>query len=132
MSEDSDRQASFDSFSSKDLITWKHHPHVLDFADVPWSTNRAVWAPTVAEKNGKYYMYFPAGEWVGIGVAVTDLPAGPSKDTLGRPLVEGRLFGTHDIDATDPLQSFQDNSYAGEAPWTLRQQETKEDPPGER
>ena len=41
-----DEQTFMDAFSSRDLVTWTRHPHVLDTANVKWA-HRAVWAPTV-------------------------------------------------------------------------------------
>ncbi|TXF90699.1 family 43 glycosylhydrolase [Neolewinella aurantiaca] len=53
----------------------------LHVKDVPWAT-RQMWAPDCAEKNGKYYFYFPArdhDQMFRIGVAVGDSPVGPFK-----------------------------------------------------
>lgn len=57
------------------------HGVALDIKDVPWA-GRQMWAPDAAEKNGKYYFYFPAKDKQGvfrIGVAVGDNPGGPFK-----------------------------------------------------
>jgi Glycosyl hydrolases family 43 len=57
------------------------HPVALDIKDVPWA-GRQMWAPDAAEKNGKYYLYFPVKDKQDvfkIGVAVGDNPAGPFK-----------------------------------------------------
>ena len=51
----------------------------LHVDDVPWA-ERQMWAPDVARKDGRYYLYFPAKRADGIfqiGVAVGDNPAGP-------------------------------------------------------
>lgn len=100
-SKDTGEQAYFEAFSSKDLVTWENRGIILDFADVPWSTNSAAWAPSVAFKNDKYYLYFSAGAGVGIGVAVADNPAGPFTDALDAPLIPGdpEHFGAQPIDA---------------------------------
>ncbi|MBR5420652.1 MAG: glycoside hydrolase family 43 protein [Lachnospiraceae bacterium] len=53
----------------------------LHMKDVPW-VSKQMWAPDAAEKDGKYYLYFPARDKDGIfriGVAVGDDPAGPFK-----------------------------------------------------
>ncbi len=92
-------QASFECWSSADLTDWRNEGVILDFADVPWSTNFAAWAPSCAEKNGKYYFYFSAGDGVGLGVAVSDSPAGPFCDAIGRPLVGFYPHGAQPIDA---------------------------------
>ncbi|WP_217241997.1 family 43 glycosylhydrolase [Streptomyces sp. AC555_RSS877] len=82
----------FKAYSSTDLVHWKDHGVILDLGpDVSWADSRA-WAPTMAEKNGKYYFYFSAD--ANIGVAVSDSPTGPFKDPLGRPLLKaGQLTG---------------------------------------
>ncbi|MFF8974510.1 family 43 glycosylhydrolase [Streptomyces sp. NPDC014995] len=82
----------FKAYSSTDLVHWKDHGVILDLGpDVSWADSRA-WAPTMAEKDGKYYFYFSAD--ANIGVAVSDSPTGPFKDALGRPLLKaGQLSG---------------------------------------
>ncbi|RZK54529.1 MAG: arabinan endo-1,5-alpha-L-arabinosidase [Pedobacter sp.] len=86
-------QVFMDAFSSKDLITWKKHPRIIDTASIKWA-NKAMWAPSITEKDGKYYLFFGANdiqsdnEVGGIGVAVADKPEGPFKDLLGKPLVD--------------------------------------------
>ena len=57
------------------------HPVALDVADVPWASEM-MWAPDAAEKDGKYYFYFPVKDKQGafrIGAAVGDAPEGPFK-----------------------------------------------------
>jgi hypothetical protein len=57
------------------------HGVVLDIKGVPWA-GRQMWAPDAAEKDGKYYFYFPAKDKQDvfrIGVAIGDNPAGPFK-----------------------------------------------------
>jgi Glycosyl hydrolases family 43 len=51
----------------------------LHVKDVAWA-ERQMWAPDAAEKDGKYYLYFPAKKADGIfqiGVAISDSPTGP-------------------------------------------------------
>lgn len=55
------------------------HGEVLKVEDVPWA-KKQMWAPDAAEKDGKYYFYFPAKDKDGIfriGVATSDRPEGP-------------------------------------------------------
>ncbi len=55
------------------------HGVALDIKNVPWA-GRQMWAPDVAEKGGKYYLYFPVKDKQDvfrIGAAVGDNPAGP-------------------------------------------------------
>ncbi|HEX6353326.1 family 43 glycosylhydrolase [Actinophytocola sp.] len=87
---------SFDAWSSKDLVNWTKHPTILDLGPgVSWADSRA-WAPTIAEKNGKYYFYFCAD--AKIGVAVADSPTGPFTDVLGTPLIASNPNGGQAID----------------------------------
>jgi beta-xylosidase len=96
-------QVFMDAFSSPDLITWTKHEHVIDTANVKWA-KRAVWAPSITEKGGKYYLFFGANDiqndqqYGGIGVAVADHPEGPFKDYLGKPLVDKFHNGAQPID----------------------------------
>ncbi|NID04735.1 family 43 glycosylhydrolase [Luteibacter jiangsuensis] len=96
-------QRYFDAFSSLDLVHWTKHPHVLDIKDVPWA-KKAMWAPALAEKDGKYYFFFAANdiqsdkELGGIGVAVADKPEGPFRDLLGKPLIDAFHNGAQPID----------------------------------
>lgn len=94
-----EEQTFFEAFESNNLTDWKSVGRVLDFKNVPWSTNRAAWAPTVIERDGKYFMYFSAGDGAGIGVAKADQPAGPFKDALGAPLIKDYHHGAQPIDA---------------------------------
>ena len=53
----------------------------LNMRDVPW-VSKQMWAPDCVEKDGKYYLYFPARDKdlrFHIGVAVSDSPVGPFK-----------------------------------------------------
>jgi len=98
-----DQQVFMDAFSSKDLITWTKHPRVLDIADVQWA-RRALWAPSIVEKGGWYYLFFGANDIQndtqlgGIGIARARQPAGPFKDYLGKPLIDKFHNGAQPID----------------------------------
>ncbi len=94
-----EKQTFFEAFSSPDLVHWHREGRILDFKDIPWSTNRAAWAPTVIERNGTYFMYFSAGDGAGIGVATAKSPGGPFKDALGKPLIKEYINGAQPIDA---------------------------------
>lgn len=70
------------------------HGVALAVADVPW-VSKQLWAPDAAEKNGKYYLYFPARDKEDvfrIGVAVSDSPEGPFKAE------ENYIPGSYSID----------------------------------
>ncbi|MBC7776308.1 MAG: family 43 glycosylhydrolase, partial [Phycisphaerae bacterium] len=98
-----EQQVYFDAFSSTDLVTWTKHAHILDTAAVKWA-KRAMWAPSIVEKQGKYYFFFGANdiqndaEKGGIGVAVADSPDGKFRDYLGKPLVGKFYNGAQPID----------------------------------
>ncbi|GAB2979466.1 family 43 glycosylhydrolase [Saccharothrix stipae] len=95
----------YKAFSSTDLVNWTDHGVVLDHGPgVSWADNSA-WAPAVAAKNGRYYMYFSGGAASGdtskhLGVAVSDSPTGPFRDALGRPLIRA---GAYPGQAIDPM-----------------------------
>ena len=53
----------------------------LHMRDIPW-VSKQMWAPDCIEKDGKYYLYFPARDKdlrFHLGVAVSDSPVGPFK-----------------------------------------------------
>lgn len=55
------------------------HGMALHVRDVPWASKQ-MWAPDAAEKDGRYYLFFPAKDHDGIfriGVATSHSPAGP-------------------------------------------------------
>lgn len=55
------------------------HGVALALEEIPWASQQ-LWAPDAAERDGRYYLYFPARDTKGlfrIGVAVSDSPTGP-------------------------------------------------------
>jgi len=98
-----EKQVFFDCFSSPDLVHWTKHERILDTTAVKWA-RRAMWAPAVVEKDGKYFLFFGANdiqsdrEFGGIGVAVANKPDGPFKDYLGKPLIGSFHNGAQPID----------------------------------
>ncbi|MBB4839586.1 beta-xylosidase [Sphingomonas kyeonggiensis] len=97
------QQTFFNAFSSPDLVHWTKHSHVLDVENIAWA-GYAIWAPSVLEHKGRYYMFFSANdiqsdaEVGGIGLAVSDKPGGPFKDALGKPLIGKFHNGAQPID----------------------------------
>ena len=97
------QQVFMDAYSSNDLTNWQKHPHIIDTSIIKWA-RRAMWAPSITEKDGKYYLFFGANdiqsdnEYGGIGVAVADKPEGPFVDHLGKPLVDKFHNGAQPID----------------------------------
>ncbi|KAH8164923.1 hypothetical protein CIB48_g3329 [Xylaria polymorpha] len=72
-------------WKSTDLATWTRsvEPFLIlngTSGNVPWATGNA-WAPTIIERNGKFYFYFsgqnPTYNRKTIGVAVASSPEGP-------------------------------------------------------
>ncbi|WP_412468378.1 family 43 glycosylhydrolase [Pedobacter sp. KLB.chiD] len=93
----------FKCFSSTDLVNWKDEGKILDLqTEVSWAKRNA-WAPTIMEKkvNGvyKYFYYFSAAQK--IGVAVSDHPTGPFKDS-GKALIASRPKGIKGGQEIDP------------------------------
>jgi beta-xylosidase len=99
------QQVLMDAFSSKDLVTWTKHPSIIDTSRVKWA-RRAMWAPSVIAKDGRYFIFFGANDIQsdsqpgggGIGVAVADRPEGPFNDLLGHPLIDKFHNGAQPID----------------------------------
>lgn len=90
----------FHVFSSENLVDWVDEGIILDVAsdDVAWSTGSA-WAPSIEEKNGKYYFYFCAKDTTGtsqIGVAVAESPVGPFT-AMPEPLMTVDLCHRHNV-----------------------------------
>ena len=59
----------------------KDHGVALHVDQVQWA-EKQMWAPDANEKDGKYYLFFPAKDHDGIfkiGVAISDSPTGPFK-----------------------------------------------------
>ena len=92
-----------DAFSSRDLTNWEKHERIIDTSSVKWA-EKAMWAPSVIERNGKYFLLFGANDiqsdeqYGGIGVAVADKPEGPYRDYLGKPLIDKFYNGAQPID----------------------------------
>ncbi|TPG40943.1 family 43 glycosylhydrolase [Flavobacterium pectinovorum] len=93
----------FKTFSSDNLIDWKDEGIIVDLRkDVSWA-NRNAWAPCIVEKKikgkHKYFYYFTAAQK--IGVASSDNPTGPFKDS-GKALISARPEGVKDGQEIDP------------------------------
>lgn len=76
-------------FSSKDMVNWTDHGSPLSYKTFSWATGKA-WAPHCVSRNGKFYMFVPVSD--AIGVAVSDSPTGPFVDAIGKPLVSNYQY----------------------------------------
>lgn len=98
-----EQQVFMDAFSSRDLVKWTKHEKIIDTGIIKWA-KRAMWAPSIIEKDRKYYLFFSANDIQndqqagGIGVAVANRPQGPFKDYLGKPLIDKFHNGAQPID----------------------------------
>jgi beta-xylosidase len=98
-----EKQVFLDAFSSTDLGSWTKHSRIIDTAAVRWA-KKAMWAPAIVAKDGRYYLFFAANdiqsdnEIGGIGVAVSEDPAGPFRDHIGSPLIGKFHNGAQPID----------------------------------
>lgn len=98
------QQLNIDAFSSADLIHWEKHEGVIQMTDFPWIW-RAVWAPTIIEKGGCYFLVFASNDILndeqigGLELAVSDSPAGPFRGLLGKSMIDRFIGGAQPIDA---------------------------------
>ncbi|MFJ8820330.1 family 43 glycosylhydrolase [Streptomyces sp. NPDC102467] len=80
----------FSVWSSRNLVDWTDRGVILDLGkDVSWAESRA-WAPTIAERDGRYFFYYCAE--ARIGVATADSPTGPFTDS-GKALITANPDG---------------------------------------
>jgi beta-xylosidase len=105
-----EKQVFLDAFSSKDMVNWKKHPHIIDTSEIKWA-KMAMWAPAIVKKDHRYFLFFSANDIQskqrngqaddtlgGIGIAVADDPGGPFKDYLGKPLINKFYNNAQPID----------------------------------
>jgi beta-xylosidase len=105
-----EKQVFLDAFSSKDMVNWKKHPHIIDTSKIKWA-RMAMWAPAIVKKDQQYFLFFSANDIQskqrngqaddtlgGIGIAVADNPGGPFKDYLGKPLINKFYNNAQPID----------------------------------
>jgi len=92
------------AFSSYDLVNWEKHENIIDMEGFPW-VYTCVWAPTVIDHNGKYYLIFASNDiqsdeaYGGLELGVSDSPKGPFKRVLDGPLIKKFINGAQPIDA---------------------------------
>lgn len=87
----------FPVLHSRDFSRWTFVGNALETLADP--AVKAYWAPEVAEKDGRFYLYY-AGEY-NMRVAVADHPAGPFRDS-GRLLFPDEPFSIDGHPCRDP------------------------------
>jgi beta-xylosidase len=105
-----EKQVFLDAYSSKDMVNWKKHSHIIDTSEIKWA-KMAMWAPAIVKKDHRYFLFFSANDIQskqrngqaddtlgGIGIAVADDPGGPFKDYLGKPLINKFYNNAQPID----------------------------------
>lgn len=83
-------------WSSADCVEWQLET-IIRPEDTHMGPSQSCWAVDCAERNGKYYYYFSEAN-TRTGVLVGDTPAGPFRDVLGRPLLDGTVTTTTEYD----------------------------------
>jgi arabinoxylan arabinofuranohydrolase len=105
-------------YSSSDMVNWTDHGIVLLTSSISWSTALDANASQVMYRNGKFYYYISttASGGVAVGVAVSNSPVGPFRDTLGRPLITAAQMtgcsATHSWRGLDPTVFIDDDGQA--------------------
>lgn len=87
---------------SKDLINWEVVRDAFD-QKPGWKLKGGIWAPDVTEIDGRFVMYYSFSTWgdpnPGIGVAISDFPAGPFEDL-------GPVFDSKEIAVANSIDPF--------------------------
>lgn len=102
----------FGAFSTVDGKSWDSRGELIRREAIPWikddgAKDHFLWAPAVATKDGKWYLYYSVGPQSPtpsrIGVAVASRPEGPYVDS-GKPLLTGELVKDgKGFEAIDPM-----------------------------
>ncbi|MBN1757826.1 MAG: family 43 glycosylhydrolase [Chitinispirillaceae bacterium] len=104
-------------YSSKDMVNWTDHGVALPTSVFSWSGGDADAAQAIY-RNGIFYYYISttASGGVALGVAVSNNPIGPFKDTLGKPLITASQMtgcnATHSWRGLDPTVFIDDDGQA--------------------
>ena len=101
-----EEQLNLDLVTTTDLESFHTYHDILDMPTYR-GIHKAVWAPTVIDKDGKYYIVFAANdihsedEIGGLYIGVSDTPIGPFKNVFmdGRPLLNAIYNHAQPIDA---------------------------------
>lgn len=101
-----EQQLNIDLVTTKDLEHFETYRNILDMSTFK-GADFAIWAPSVVDKDGKYYMIFaandlhPEDETGGLYLGVSDDPHGPFKNVFsdGRPFLNKFYNKAQPIDA---------------------------------
>ncbi len=101
-----EEQKNLDLVTTDDLESFTEYHDILDMSTFN-GADSAIWAPTVIDANGKYYIIFAANnihtedEIGGLYIGVCDTPIGPFKNVFpdGRPLLNAIYNNAQPIDA---------------------------------
>lgn len=98
------QQKNIDLYVSDDGENWKEKKDIIDMSTFPYA-KRAVWAPSIVEKDGLYYLIFACNNLAidsrdgGLEIAVSSSPEGPFKNHIGTHLINEYINGAQPIDA---------------------------------
>ena len=85
-------------YTSTDMVNWTDHGAVASLKDFKWVPyDNGAWAAQCVHRNGRFYLYCPMPNGIGIGVLVSASPYGPFEDPLGKPLIKN---GRQDAELT--------------------------------
>ena len=101
-----EKQINLDLATTKDLKNFETYEGILDISTYK-GIEKAVWAPTVIDKKGKYYIIFAANdihseeEIGGLYIGKSETPFGPFKNVFadGKPLLNSIYNNAQPIDA---------------------------------
>ncbi len=107
----------FEAWSSDDLFSWTYEGFVWTPTPGSWNDHGAYWAPDLYQSANGIYLYYTAGNK--IGVARADTPLGPFVEVLDHPLIgngyggvgDGQFWGT----PTDPIPLLDSDEHAIDA-----------------
>lgn len=99
-----EEQRNLDAFSSTDLIHFEKHEDIIDMKGFE-RVKFAAWAPTIIEKENKYYLIFACNDIQkdeqvgGLEIAVSEKPEGPFVNHSDHLLIGKFINGAQPIDA---------------------------------
>lgn len=87
---------------SENLVKWEYVGEAFE-TKPRWKGAGSIWAPDITKYQGKYYLFYSLSIWgdsnPGIGVAVSENPAGPFED-------QGKLFTSEEIGVENSIDPF--------------------------